>query len=282
MGATEKPRRELPKPKRRGKANAVARDRNAANGYDLILADVVALLESARHASARAVNAVMTATYWEIGRRIVEFEQGGEKRAEYGKSLLVSLSRDLTEQFGRGFGYVNLTQMRKFFVLWPREGNLQTPSEFFETGIRNESAPIRRTLPGSSAIDRRAAAKSATTSRKSAIRDVANTFPLPWSHYVRLLSVESPDARTFYETEALRSGWTVRQLDRQIASLFYERTLMSRNKSAMLAKGARPKPGDAVSPEEEIKDPLILEFLGLRDEYSESELEGALIGQLER
>lgn len=120
-------------------------------------------------------------------------------------------------------------------------------------------------------------------SRKLAIRDRADAFPLPWSHYVLLVRrTESEEARRFYENEALRGGWTVRQLDRQISSLFYERTLMSRNKMAMLAKGAKQRPGDALTPEEEIKDPLVLEFLGLRDEYSETELEGALIGQLER
>ena len=107
------------------------------------------------------------------------------------------------------------------------------------------------------------------------------TFPLPWSHYVRLLAVESREGREFYEVEALRGGWTVRQLDRQIASQFYERTLLSRSKAAMLKKGGVTRPEDAVAPEEEIKDPVILEFLGLKDEYSESDLEEALIGKLE-
>ena len=106
-------------------------------------------------------------------------------------------------------------------------------------------------------------------------------FPLPWSHYVKLLAIQDPEARAFYETEALRGGWSVRQLDRQIASQFYQRTLLSRNKAAMLRKGAVPRPEDAVTPEEEIKDPLVLEFLGLKDEYSESELEEALIRHLE-
>src|SRR5262245_7741339 len=108
------------------------------------------------------------------------------------------------------------------------------------------------------------------------------SFPLPWSHYVRLLTVHKPEARKFYEEEALRGGWTVKQLDRQIGWLFYERTLMSRNKVAMLKRGSRPKPDDAVSPQEEIKDPFVPEFLNLRDEYSESDLEEALLRQLEQ
>lgn len=96
----------------------------------------------------------------------------------------------------------------------------------------------------------------------------AARFLLPWSHYVRLLGVKKPEARAFYEAEALRGGWSVRQLDRQINSQFYERTALSRNKAAMLRKGTPPRPEDAITPEEEIKDPFVLEFLGLKDEYS--------------
>jgi predicted nuclease of restriction endonuclease-like (RecB) superfamily len=110
---------------------------------------------------------------------------------------------------------------------------------------------------------------------------VAGRFPLPWSHYVRLLAVRNPEGRRFYETEALRGGWTIRQLDRQIGTQFYERTALSRNKAAMLRRGEVQKPGDAVTPEEEIKDPYMLEFLGLKDEYSETELEAALIAKIE-
>ena len=110
---------------------------------------------------------------------------------------------------------------------------------------------------------------------------VASRFPLPWSAYVRLLSVKNLRAREFYETEALRGGWSVRQLDRQINSQFYERTALSKNKTAMLTKGRKARPEDAVLPEEEIKDPYILEFLDLKDEYSESDLEDALIRRLE-
>jgi predicted nuclease of restriction endonuclease-like (RecB) superfamily len=115
-----------------------------------------------------------------------------------------------------------------------------------------------------------------------AVHDIAAHFPLPWSAYVRLLSVTSEQARKFYEAEALRSGWSVRQLDRQINSLFYERTALSRNKAKMLTRGAAAKREDVITPEEEIKDPYVLEFLGLKDEYSESDIEEALILHLER
>jgi predicted nuclease of restriction endonuclease-like (RecB) superfamily len=106
-------------------------------------------------------------------------------------------------------------------------------------------------------------------------------LPLPWSHCVQLLGVQRAEARRFYELEAMRGGWTVRQLARQIDSQFYERTALSRNKCAMLTKGQLRKSGDAIISEEEIKDPLVLEFLGLKDEYSESNLEEALIRHLE-
>jgi predicted nuclease of restriction endonuclease-like (RecB) superfamily len=111
---------------------------------------------------------------------------------------------------------------------------------------------------------------------------ISKAFPLTWSHYVRLMSVDNEETRRFYEEEALKGGWSVRQLDRQISALFYERTLLSKNKGVMLKKGAEAKPEDTVTPEEEIKDPFVLEFLNLKDEYSESELEEALIQHLEK
>jgi predicted nuclease of restriction endonuclease-like (RecB) superfamily len=216
--------------------------------YATILASVSELLETARHDAARAVNSVMTTAYWEIGKRIVEQEQQGRERAAYGARLIERLSDDLTKRFGRGFGIVNLTQMRKFYQTWPHPHIVQTTSEEFKADARHASLP---------------------------------RFPLSWSHYVRLLSLDKAQAREFYEAEALRGGWTVRQLDRQIGSQFYERTLLSRDKAAMLKKGQAAKPEDALTPEKEIKDPVILEFLDLKDEYSESDLEDALIRHLQ-
>jgi predicted nuclease of restriction endonuclease-like (RecB) superfamily len=125
------------------------------------------------------------------------------------------------------------------------------------------------------------ASSSGGTSCSRELGAVASHFRLSWTHYALLIRTCSPRAREFYETEALRDGWTVRQLRRQIDSQFYERTALSRNKAAMLRKGSVAKPEDAVTPEEEIKSPYVLEFLGLKDEYSESDLEGALISRLE-
>lgn len=241
-------------------------------GYDNILAGLVELLEGARRISARAVNAVMTASYWEVGRRIVELEQGGAQRAAYGEALLKKLAVDLTARFGKGFSAVNLSQMRKFFQTWPKEKIFQTVSEISASGNSVERLPN---------IFQTVSVKSGNESAISHLEGIAARFPLPWSHYVRLLGLRNEEARKFYETEALRGGWSVRQLDRQISSQFYERTALSRNKAAMLRKAGKPEAGDAVSPDEEIKDPFVLEFLGLKDEYSESDLEDALIRHLE-
>jgi len=226
-----------------------------AKSYNPLLRDIAQLLEEARRYAARAVNATLTATYWEIGRRIVKFEQGGESRAEYGEELIERLAADLSARYGRGFSVRNVWQMKAFYLAWPIAQTMSAQSK--GRGILQ------------------------TVSAESTLSSIASRFPLPWSAYVQLLSVKNENARRFYETEALRGGWSVRQLERQINSQFYERTALSKNKAAMLIKGARAKPEDRVSPEEEIKDPYVLEFLGLKDEYSENELEEALIRHLE-
>ena len=230
----------------------------APRGYDTLFADVAGVIEDARRASARSVNALMTAAYWLIGRRIVELEQGGRARASYGEALLVRLSTDLSARFGRGFSVDNLETMRVFYEAY-------APERISETASRKSS---RRT-------------KSETLSRESEFRSLANRFRLSWSHYVMLVRARSEHARDFYEQEALRSGWTVRQLRRQIDSQFYERTALSRDKAALMRKGELAKAEDELTPDDEIKDPYVLEFLGLRDEYSEARLEDALIHHLE-
>jgi len=238
--------------------------------YGDIHIGIVELLESARRAAARSVNALMTASYWEIGRRIVEFEQGGQERAKYGQQLLKRLSSDLTARFGRGFGVINLQQMRNFYPSWPSGQIYQTASD--------KSLPPRilQTVSGESP----STVIVQTSAQSLDIAVLAQCFPLPWSAYVRLLSVKNQTARSFYETEALRCGWSVRQLDRQINSQFYERAALSKNKVAMLEQAEHAEPGDAILPEEAIKDPFVLEFLNLKDQHSESDLEDALIQHL--
>ena len=246
--------------------------------YGGLIGGIAELLEAARRNAARTVNALMTATYWEIGRRIVEFEQQGKDRAGYGEQLLDQLSVDLTSRFGRGFGRRNLFQIRAFYLAY--RSIVQTSSAQLVKEQTLSAQSGARILSTPSIELRRQ--KSQTPSGQLAVRDLSARFPLPWSHYVRLLSVKGALAREFYHAEALRGGWSVRQLDRQIASQFYERTAASRNKSAMLRKGAVASAEDSISADDEVRDPLVLEFLGLKDEYSESDLEEALLRHLEK
>jgi predicted nuclease of restriction endonuclease-like (RecB) superfamily len=195
----------------------------------------------------------MTATYWEIGRRIVESEMRGEDRADKGQKLVEQLAKDLSRRFGRGFGKANLWQMRGFYRTWPEKNILQTPS--------GESA---RSVIGSTVPD---------------VTVLAARFPLPWSAYVRLLSVKNPEARI------LRDGGSAFRLvcpptGPPGRKPILQRLALSRNNAAMLQKAEAPEASDAISPEEAIKDPFVFEFLNLKDEYSESELEEALIQHL--
>jgi predicted nuclease of restriction endonuclease-like (RecB) superfamily len=239
------------------------------SSYDEALSGISELLDQARRAAARSVNGILAATYWEVGRRVVEFEQGGRARAEYGEGLVKRLSADLTAKHGRGFSERNLRQMRTFYQGWEIR---QTPSAVFEARVRGS---LFADQPGPEKSQAAPAQPLPAPAQSLAV------FPLPWSHYTRLLAVEDVDARAFYEAEAIRGGWSVRQLDRQVSSQFYERTAHSKRKAAMLEKGQVARPEDAVSARDEIRDPYLLEFLDLKDEYSEGELEEALVRHLE-
>ena len=237
--------------------------------YQTVFGDVSKIIDAARDSAARSVNAAMTAAYWLIGRRIVEFEQSGEERAEYGAALIERLAEDLTGRFARGFSRQNVQNMRLFYLSYPISKIRQTLSGKLPASPRWR---IRQTPSGISEV----------ASIELGFDDLLTAFPLPWSAYVRLLSVRNESAaREFYETEALRGGWSVRQLDRQIGSQFYERTALSKNRASMLTGGQRKRPEDIALPGEQIKDPFVLEFLDLKDEYSESDLEEALIRHLE-
>jgi predicted nuclease of restriction endonuclease-like (RecB) superfamily len=250
--------------------------RPAAPGYDGLIGGISKLLEESRRATARAINGVLTATYWEVGRRIVHFEQGGKARAEYGAELLKRLGEDLTGRFGRGFSKRNLEQMRAFFLSWEIA---QTLSAQFEARVK--LPPELLDADSNTGSDQASGLSIVQTVSAEFSSHLLTAFPLSWSHYVRLMSVEKLHARAFYEAEAIHGGWSVRQLDRQIATQFFERTSQSRQQAALLTKGRKPRPEDAIAPDDEIRDPYLLEFLNLKDEYSESELEAALIEHLE-
>jgi len=252
--------------KRIKKTEPIVTDTQTA--YQQFYSGIADVLESSRHTVVRTANAIITATYWEIGRRIVEFEQKGKARATYGDELLERLSTDLGNCFGRGFSRQNLQQMRLFYSIYPPATICQILS-----GKSLGLAQKQKCQTVSDILQ--------TSSAKYTLAEIAACFPLPWSAYIRLLSVKNEQARCFYETEALRGGWSVRQLNRQIESQFYERTAASKNKETMLIKGNKSLPEDRITLEEAIKDPYLLEFLQLKDEYSESDLEEALIRHLE-
>ena len=193
-----------------------------------------------------------------MGRRIVEYEQRGNKRAEYGKQLLKKLAADLMKRFGKGFGYVNLNLMRQFYSTYQSQNILQTLSEESPKDTKWQALSAEFNI---------------------ALQELSGKFYLSWSHYCLLLRLDEPGKREFYESECIRGNWSVRQLDRQIQSMLYERTALSRHKSAVIAKAN--KKIITMKPEDEIKDPYILEFLKLKDQYSESKLEDALIRHLE-
>jgi predicted nuclease of restriction endonuclease-like (RecB) superfamily len=200
------------------------------------------LLLTAKAQVRQTVNTTMVQTYWQVGRLIVEGEQGGQKRAAYGSRILVDLGQRLSHEFGEGFSHTNLKLFRQFYT----------------------SFPISHTLCDQSSLGR-----------------------LSWSHFRQLLRVTNPTARDWYAVEAAQQGWSVRALDRQIASLFYERLLGTQDKAkagvqaeatAHIAKEAAPDPRDF------IRDPYVLEFLGAQSSTGlyEQDLEQGLLNQLQK
>ncbi|MFH1231557.1 MAG: PDDEXK nuclease domain-containing protein [Planctomycetota bacterium] len=226
--------------------------------YSGLLNRVSTLLQEARRKTVRQINTVITETYWRIGQLIVEEEQKGKERADYGAYLIKQLSGDLTERFGKGFSTTNLKMMRIFY----------------------QSFPIGQTLSDQS----NKVLKSGTLSRKSAIRQtppVEFKPMLSWSHYCELLTIEEPIARSFYEKEAIQNNWSVRELARQMNSLLFERLSLSKNKKKVLSLAQK---GQVITkPEDAVKDPYVLEFLGLPEKsyYTENQLEQKLTDHLQ-
>lgn len=197
------------------------------------ITDIKQLLQNARNSIYQTINSTMTQTYWEIGRRIVEEEQGGVARAEYGKGLVKNLSSELTKEFGSGFSIDNLKNMRRFYLAYQ---------------------------------------KSETASHQ---------FKLSYSHYIFLTRITNEDERSFYEIESTQNNWTLRELKRQFNSGLFERLKLSTDKAKVKSLA---QAGQIIqSPQDLIKDPYILEFVGLPvlSSYSESDLEQKLIDKLE-
>ena len=206
---------------------------NADPKLQPLLTELAELIRQARQQAVRAVDAIQVQTCWEIGRHIVEFEQGGQARAAYGKKLLPTLASELTAEFGKGFDASNLRYMRLFYQAFP-----------IRDALRNE---------------------------------------LSWTHYRTLLKLDSDSARQWYMNEAATQNWSTRALERQIGTLYYERLLASQYRAAVEQEAASKLQALGKSPREFVRDPVLLEFLGLPNAGTmlEGELEQALIEQLQ-
>ena len=231
----------------------------------ILFQQVVELLQNARHQVLRTVNSTMVCTYFEIGRMIVEEEQSGKDRAEYGKKILKGLSEELKKEFGKGFSTDNLENMRKFYLAY-------SISESLTRILQITNSPSLMTNSESVKLE-----EIQTTKTQSLI----SFFKLTWTHYVFLMRIEDEKERRFYEIESEKYNWSVRELKRQYDSALYTRLALSRDKEGVLKLSEQ---GQVIEkPKDIIKDPYILEFLGLPElhQYSESELEEEIINKLE-
>ncbi len=192
---------------------------------------ISSILQEARQSAYRAVNFTMVVAYWEIGKRIVEHEQGGNAKAGYGEGLLKDLSQKLTADFGKGFTVVSLKNYRQFYLTFPEN---------------KKSSALRSQLD------------KAATQKGHALRG-----ELSWTHYRLLMRVENEAARAYYLTEAIAQNWSSRALERQINSFYYERILTSKRDKSVTEEAQKATEALAALPEDFIKDPYVLEFLAL-------------------
>ena len=237
-------------------------DKNTAiiQSEDELFTRVSVLIEESRKNIVKAVNMAMVYTYYGVGQYIVEYEQEGKQRAEYGKGVLKRLSERLTDKYGKGWSVDTLEKTRRLYIQYSNSATLSRNSQ-------ND--------------------KSATLSRKSDFANIVHSvdeihkFTLSWNHYQILMRVDNPQARSFYEIEAAKQQWSVRQLQRQVGSSLYERLALSRDKDEVMRLANE---GQIVEkPSDVIKDPLVLEFVGLKPDssYSEADLEKAIINKLQ-
>ena len=238
---------------RRSMRKAVVSEANRDVLLDKLCQDSIELVEYARRIAASQINLVQLMTFYSIGKWIVEVQQQGEKRAKYGKQVIKKLSESLTARFGRGFSVDNLENMRKFYITFKNR--------------------ISETLFRKFTVE-----KSETLSR---ILEEELPFQLSFSHYLILCRIQDDSERHFYEMEAVKAKWSVKVLGRQYGSSLYERLLVSKDKEQVLRLAQKGQVINA--PSDAIKDPYVLEFLGLKEEnsYSEDDLESRIIDHLQ-
>ena len=233
---------------------------------DNLFERVSIVIENTRQMIASTINTAEVYAKYEIGRHIVESEQNGEQRAQYGKHILKDLSEKLTATYGAGWSYSNLRQIRQFYIIYSNLTNtvcqIKNDNRYLSNSIKQTTKYNNDTNIGLNNLDR-------------------PKFSLSWSHYLILMRIENPDERSFYEIECNRQMWSVRQLSRQVNSSLYERLALSRDKDSVMRLSQDglivEKPSDI------IKNPITLEFLGLKPDaiYTESKLENAIIGKMQ-
>ena len=230
---------------------------------DELFEHISSLIVDSRKHVAKAVNTAMVYTYYGVGQYIVEFEQNGDYRAAYGKGVLNRLSARLTDRFGKGWSYETLAKCRKFYHIYAILSAPQTKSQ------KKQKLSAEQT-------------KSQKKQKLSAEQTkFVPEFSLSWNHYQILMRIENPDERQFYEIEAKRQNWGYKWLQRQYASSLYERIALSQDKYKVLSMAGK---GQIIEqPSDIIKNPIALEFLGLKPDssYSESKLENAIISKLQ-
>ena len=219
-----------------------------------LCANTVALVKHARNIVVQQVNMIQLLTYYTIGKWIIEVQQKGEARARYGSQVIKRLSEEMKKNFERGFSEDSLKNARKFYLTYKDR--------------------IDETVFYLFAVE-----KSETV---FSLFEEKPPFIVSWSHYLQLMRIENEDERSFYEIESAKSGWSVRTLQRQYNSSLYERLALSRNKEAVLQLA---KKGNIITkPEDIVKQPTVLEFLGMEEKtkYSETDLETAIIDKLQK
>lgn len=242
-------------------------------GENSLIEQIKVIISNARSLTAKSVNTLHVVSNFLIGFRIVEFEQQGEKKAVYGKKLLQDLSNELTSEFGKGYSVSNLENIRRFYLAYSERiaGKSQTVSEKLISSIKE---PKSQTLSGIFKDNN-------SLEFLEILKDISRGFSLSWSHYVFLINIKNTEERAFYEIESLNEGWSLRELKRQYNASLYERLALSRDKEDVLNLSRH---GQIVEKfDDMIKDPYILEFLGLNEKskYSETTLETAIIDKLE-
>jgi predicted nuclease of restriction endonuclease-like (RecB) superfamily len=242
--------------------------------YELLIFSIAEVHARTQIGAAGAVNRYLTLRNWFIGAYVVQFEQNGADRANYGQQLLLHLARDLKRRRIPGCSPEMLGRMRVFYRTYPQLG--ENGSSLFATESGTSSAPTDQIEISSPAVTKSDTALPTPLGGQTLLR-------LSWSHLIELIRLEDPWKRAFYENECLKGSWSKRELQRQISSLLYERTGLSLDKQAVIERARRQASGARVQISELIRDPYVLEFVGLAEQprYTESDLETALLDHIQ-